>query len=313
MLVDEAEITVSGGHGGPGKASFFNKGTGPDGGNGGKGGNVYIKSSTDLNALNRFAGQKEFSAPDGEPGASNKKFGANGRDLTLSVPVGTDIVDLDSGETFSLDTADQTVLVTIGGTGGQGNDALKSARMTTPLHAQHGLPGQKRRLRLVLRLLADFGLVGLPNTGKSSLLNALTAANAKVGDYEFTTLEPNLGVFNSKVIADIPGLIAGASVGKGLGLKFLKHIEKVPVLLHCISANTKSLLADYKTVRKELGEYNKALLKKKEIIVVTKIDLVDERESQKILKTLGKIPVDVLTVSVFYDESLKKLKKILGD
>ncbi len=311
MLIDEAEITVVGGHGGPGKASFFRKGTGPDGGNGGKGGDVYFKTTTNLNGLNYFSSQKEFFAQEGAPGASNKKSGADARDLTLLVPMGTDITDLDSGEAFFLDQPGQTVLLAKGGIGGQGNDALKNARMTTPLHAQHGMPGQRRHLKLILRLLADFGLIGLPNTGKSSLLNAITSANVKVGDYQFTTLEPNLGAFSDKVIADIPGLIEGASQGKGLGTKFLKHIEKVEVLFHCISADSANPLTDYKTVRKELATYNKKLLKKKEIIVLTKTDLVDDTQLQKTVKSLEKITKDILTVSVFYDQSLEEIKKLL--
>ncbi|MCL4389888.1 MAG: Obg family GTPase CgtA [Patescibacteria group bacterium] len=312
MLTDEAVITVCAGHGGAGRASFFKKGTGPDGGDGGKGGDVYLQTTSNLDALNRFASQKKYYATDGHEGAANKKTGADGRDLTLSVPIGTEVVDVDTKEVFNLDTTEQTVLVAKGGIGGKGNNALKSSRMTTPIHAQHGMPGQTRQLRLTLKLLADFGFVGLPNSGKSSLLNAITAANAKVGNYQFTTLEPNLGVYEDKVIADIPGLIEGASAGRGLGTKFLKHIEKVPVLLHCIAADSPNLLGDYKTVRSELKSYNPRLLKKKEVIILTKSDLAYEADIQKMVKTLSKVSKLVLPVSIFYDESLEKLKELIN-
>lgn len=306
MLIDEAQITVSGGHGGPGKASFFHKGRGPDGGNGGNGGDVYFETTSDLTAMARYASKKSFKAPDGEPGRSNKKAGANADDITLLVPVGTDLIDEETGEVFGLDKLEEKILICRGGEGGLGNADRANARMTTPYKAQPGLPGQERRLKLVLKLIADYGLVGLPNAGKSSLLNALTNASAKVGDYPFTTLEPNLGVSDGKVIADIPGLIEGASKGKGLGDRFLKHIEKVPVILHCIAADSADPRTDYTTIRKELEQYNPALLDKKEIIIMTKSDLGDNPKLKKLAK-------GVITVSVLDDESLQQLKKTLSD
>ena len=271
MLIDEVEITVSGGHGGPGKASFFRKGIGPDGGDGGRGGDLYFEATSDLLALNRYSGKKSFSAPNGDAGGSNRKSGLKGEDLLLTAPVGTDIIDLDTNEVFLLETPGQRILLAEGGLGGLGNNSLKNARMTTPIHAQHGLPGQARRLKLVLKLIADYGLVGLPNAGKSSLLNAVTSANAKVGDYPFTTLEPNLGVVNGKIIADIPGLISGASQGKGLGTRFLKHIEKVAVILHCLAVDSADPMGDYNTVREELKTYGELLADKKEIILLSNL------------------------------------------
>ncbi len=311
MLIDEAIIAVSGGHGGPGKASFFKKGRGPDGGNGGKGGDLYFRSTSDLMALNRYASKKSFSAADGEAGSSNKKAGQKAADLILTAPVGTDLVDLDTGEVFSLNLPNQLILLCTGGVGGLGNADRANSRMTTPLKAQPGLPGQNRHLKLTLKLIADFGLVGLPNAGKSSLLNALTNASAKVADYPFTTLEPNLGVVDGRVIADIPGLIEGASGGKGLGDRFLKHIEKVPVILHCVASDSRDILGDYQTIRNELGQYNSALLEKKEIVLITKSDLVDKKGLSQLSKSLGKVNKNILVVSVLDDQSLADLKKQL--
>lgn len=300
MLVDEVIIEVSAGHGGAGRASFFKYETGPDGGNGGAGGDLYFNATTDLFALNRFSGKKNFAAQAGFAGGSNKKSGLNGEDLSLVIPVGTDITDLDTEEVFHITEPGQIILMAKGGIGGLGNAQLKNARMTTPIHAQHGMPGQYRKLKLELKLIADFGLIGLPNAGKSSLLNALTAAQAKVADYPFTTLEPNLGVFNNKIIADIPGLIEGASTGRGLGFRFLKHIEKVKVLLHCVASDSDDPKRDYKIVREELGKYNPELLKKEEIIIRTKSDVC------KPTKLKG------LTVSILDDDSLAALGKLLG-
>lgn len=299
MLTDEAIITVSGGHGGLGKASFFKKGIGPDGGNGGEGGDLYFQATSDLTALNRFTSHTNFSAGSGDNGGSNRKSGLNAQNLILLAPVGTDILDLETGELFSLNTRNQTILLCKGGIGGQGNADRANSRMTTPTKAQPGMPGQKRKIKLTLKLIADFGLVGLPNAGKSSLLNALTSSNAKIGDYPFTTLEPNLGVFNDKVIADIPGLIEGASTGKGLGFRFLKHIEKVPVILHCIAADSLDPKGDYKIIRDELEKYNSELVHKKEIIIRTKCDVCKPKGLKGI------------SVSVLDDESLEELQKTL--
>lgn len=299
MLTDEAEIVVSGGHGGAGKASFFKKGRGPDGGNGGEGGDLYFETTTDLFALNRYSSKKEFTANAGENGGSNKKSGLNADSLTLLVPMGTDIIDQETGEIFCFDNPDQKMQICHGGMGGLGNADRANSRMTTPLKAQPGMPGQTRHLKLILKLIADFGLVGLPNAGKSSLLNALTNANAKVADYPFTTLEPNLGVINGKILADIPGLIEGASAGKGLGFRFLKHIEKVKTILHCVAADSADPKADYQTVREELKKYNPELLNKKEIILRTKSDIC----KPKGLKGLN--------ISVLDDESIKKLVETL--
>ncbi len=312
MIVDEARVTLEAGHGGPGKVSFYKKGQrGPDGGGGGRGGDIILRATSDLTALNRFAGKDYFKVPDGEPGQSNQKAGRNAPNLELTIPVGTLLTDTGSGETFELTAPGETLLICKGGLGGLGNFALRSARNTTPLKAQTGLPGQKRVLKMSLRFLANFGLVGLPNSGKSSLLNELTAANARVGNYPFTTLEPNLGVLNGKIIADIPGLIAGAAEGKGLGDKFLKHAEKVSLLLHTISVESEDPQHDYQVVRAELEKYNPEFLNKREIILLTKSDLVDSVSLTKKMTALKKLKRSVLPVSVHDWDSLEVLKKKL--
>jgi GTPase len=312
MLIDEIEITITGGHGGAGKVSFGpGKYSGPDGGNGGRGGDVYIKVTTDLYALNQFSKTKIVEGSNGQGGGGVRKSGEDGRDIEIVMPIGTEILDKETGEVFTLDNKETRILIAKGGLGGRGNWEFRSPTNTTPRYAQKGLPGQKRNLKVLLKLIADFGLIGLPNAGKSSLLNEITAANAKIGDYQFTTLEPNLGVLDGRVIADLPGLIEGAATGKGLGIKFLKHIEKVGLLLHCIQAESDNLKRDYTVIKKELGEYNPKLLEKKEIILLTKTDLVNEKDLRIKIKDLRKLNKDILEVSIHNFDSLEKLKKLL--
>ena len=307
MLVDEAEIIIRGGHGGEGRVSFRGKkGGGPDGGDGGRGGSVFVRATSDIYALKQFLSKKEFRAEDGEKGGAEIRSGANGKDLILTMPVGTFLTQ-EKGTEIELTQEGQQILLAKGGLGGRGNESFKSPSNTTPKYAQKGLRGQEKRLRLKLKLIADFGLIGLPNAGKSSLLNELTSANAKIGDYPFTTLEPNLGVLNGKVLADIPGLIEGASEGRGLGHKFLKHIEKVGLLLHCISCESDSPPKDYKIIREELKKFNPELLNKREIILLTKSDL-------KETKVRG-LPAgrQVIPISIHNWDSIQALTKILSD
>lgn len=317
MFIDEAEVILKGGHGGPGRVSFRpGKYGGPDGGDGGKGGSVYIKATTDLLALRPYTTVKTLSAENGKGGEGNLKTGLNGKDLVVEMPVGTVIEDLETGETLEVNSPEDIILACEGGLGGRGNASFASSRNTTPRFAQSGLEGQKRHVKLHLKLIADFGLIGLPNAGKSSLLNELTKATAKVADYPFTTLEPNLGVLYSKVLADIPGLIEGASGGKGLGVKFLKHIEKTTILLHCISSESEDFKKDYLVIRKELGEYNKSLLEKPEIILITKSDLIDksalDKKIKKFRSQLTSSPINQLTAISIHDwDSLENLKKLL--
>ena len=322
MLIDDADVTVQGGHGGPGIVSFGKKmGSGPDGGNGGKGGNVYFLGVNDITLLTQFTHQTAFEGGLGRPGGRNRKSGKDGEDLIIMLPVGTTVIDNETKEIlFEIKDVNQKELICKGGKGGRGNYEFRSPRRTTPEFAQPGLSGEKKNLKLILKLIADFGLIGLPNAGKSSLLNELTNAKAQVANYPFTTLTPNLGVFKGKVIADIPGLIEGASGGRGLGVSFLKHIEKVGVLLHCISSETTNPLADYKTIREELKNYNKELLNKSEIILITKSDLTDTKNVEKIAKklknkakpgTVWYLAKKIHPVSIHDWDSIVKLKNLL--
>lgn len=316
MFVDEAEVEFIAGHGGPGRVSFHKPPVkGPDGGNGGKGADIYIQSSDSVSSLENFTRQSVVKAPNGEMGGSNRKSGKNAVDLVIKVPTYTEITDLGNGEIFEFPKPGITVLLNKGGLGGRGNYEFRSPRNTTPMYAQPGLPGQERKVGIKIKFIAQIGLIGLPNSGKSSLLNELTNAQAKIGNYAFTTLEPNLGVVklgsNKKVIADIPGIIEGASEGKGLGLKFLKHVEKVEVLLHCISCEAESPLQDYKTIHKELEEFNPILKHKKEIILLTKSDLVYDEDLKDLKKQLKKLGKPILEVSIYDLESIEKLKGII--
>ncbi len=314
MLIDEVEISVKAGDGGNGKVSF-GKGrkSGPDGGNGGKGGDVYIKASSDLTLLNQFQAEPSVSAENGVDGAKDKKAGRMGKDLVLTLPVGTQLKDLDTGEIYELNKVSDKFLICRGGLGGIGNFELRSSRNITPVNTLPPKPGRERRFKVVLSFIADFGFIGLPSTGKSSLLNELTNTNVKTAEYHFTTLSPNLGVLpNKKIIADIPGLIEGASKGKGLGIKFLKHIQKVGLLLHCLSSDSSSLIEDYKVVRKELGEFSEELLTKDEIVLLTKSDLVSEGKRKKIETELKALKRKIMATSIYDEESIQKLISVLS-
>lgn len=312
MLLDEVEIILRAGHGGSGRVSF-NPGqhSGPNGGNGGKGGDIYISVTSDLRALNQFSKTQLKEAENGEMGGKFQQSGKDGEDLEVIMPLGTELTDLGTGEEFKLDDLSLKFLICKGGLGGRGNFTFKSSKNTTPKYAQSGLPGQERKLKVLLKYIADFGLIGLPNAGKSSLLNELTAANAKIANYPFTTLEPNLGMWNGRVIADLPGLIEGAAGGKGLGIKFLRHIEKVKLLLHCVPADSENTAADYETVRAELGKYNEELLAKKEIIILTKSDLIDVEKIKKKITQLKKFKKTIVIVSIHDWDSIKSLEKAL--
>lgn len=315
VMIDYAKITVSAGKGGAGKVGwrqdkFVRKG-GPDGGNGGDGGSVYLTTDSDLNTLKNFQFQKKFSAQPGQMGGKAKRTGGGGADLVIKVPVGT-VVKMEGSEpSIDLLKSGQKVLIVQGGRGGRGNWAFRSPTNTTPKTADPGRRGETKILTLELKLLADVGLIGLPNAGKSTLLAALTRARPKIAAYPFTTLEPNLGVMitsnfahrtsHDLVIADIPGLIEGASRGKGLGIEFLRHVERCRVLVHLIDATSKTIAADYQQVRNELGQYSAKLLDKPEIIVLNKIDLV-----AKIPRFKKAIPLSAAT-----HKNLDKLKAAL--
>ena len=314
MFVDEIEIVAKAGDGGDGKISFGkHRRSGPDGGNGGDGGDLYFIGSSDLTLLSQFMSKKEMSAEDGEHGGIKKMSGANGSDLEIYVPIGTSVIDIRSTiELFDIKIVGQKELICSGGVGGLGNYEFRSSTNTTPEIAERGEPGETKNLKLELKLIAEYGFIGLPNVGKSSLLNEITNSKAKTADYHFTTLSPNLGVLNEKILADIPGLIKGASEGKGLGFKFLKHIEKVKTLLHCISADSVVPKNDYEIIRKEMRNYNKKLLNKPEIILLTKSDLVDSKKISKLKKIFKDKAEKVLPVSIHDWESLDELKKMIS-
>jgi GTP-binding protein len=314
MLIDDVKVRISAGHGGAGKVAF-NKNMmslGPAGGSGGKGGSVYAEGVSDLSALGQFRFKKEFPAEDGRDGRDQFRDGHDGKDLILKVPVGTIAHDLTTGDDFEIDHVAERVLLAKGGNGGKGNFLFRSSRNTTPKQSQPGLPGESFEFRLELKFIADVGFVGLPNVGKSSLLNELTNAKSKVANYAFTTLEPNLGTYYELILADIPGLIEGSSTGKGLGTRFLRHIERTRTLFHFISAESPTPVADYKTIRAELGAYSKALLKKPEHLFLTKSDVVDAKTLKSALAKLKKIDPKVIAISIIDDESIKNVQKLLN-
>ena len=311
MLVDEVKITVAGGHGGKGGMTF---GEGkfssmPSGGEGGNGGSVFIEAISSVLDLGQYRFQKDFAAGDGEPGHRNKD-GADGSEIVLKVPRGTLIHNLSSGIDNELLHDGDRILVAQGGLRGRGNRAFSHARGSEPKRFEPGKPGFSAQLFLELQLIADIGLVGLPNVGKSSLLNTLTKARSKVANYNFTTLEPHLGVLeDGSIMADIPGIIEGAAEGKGLGFKFLRQIRRTRIILHCINAQTADPLADYATIRAELEKYDPELAAKKEQLLFTQADMVDEKELKKKLVLFKK--QKPLTVSVLDDASIKEVKKQL--
>jgi GTP-binding protein len=317
-LVDEVRIWAQAGRGGDGVIRWLRtKETargGPAGGDGGRGGDVLLKGVRDLAALARYRYEKHFKAHNGEAGGNDNMHGADGANLVLQVPVGTSARVVDTGEEFEINDEGEEILIFKGGGGGRGNAHYKGATNQNPFQAREGREGGGGDILLTLKIIADIGLVGLPNAGKSSLLNALTNAKPKIGDYPFTTLEPNLGAFYGYVLADIPGLIEGASAGRGLGTKFLKHIEKTRILLHLVSVEQENHLMAYREVRKELQSFGKGLVEKPEIIILSKTDLTEpedwETKQKAFIKETGR---EVIAVSVENPVSLKNLSDRLTE
>src|SRR3990167_1923148 len=306
-MIDFAKITVTAGNGGAGKVAwrqdkFVRKG-GPDGGNGGRGGSVWLEVDPDLNTLKNFQFQKKFRAESGQMGGKAKRTGRGGEDLVIKVPVGTVV-----NKTIDLVKPGEKICVARGGSGGRGNWVFRSPTNTTPKTAEPGGPGETKTLTLELKLLADVGLIGLPNAGKSTLLSVLTKARPKIADYPFTTLEPTLGVMDDLVIADIPGLIEGASRGKGLGIEFLRHVERCRVLVHVLDGSKYNVYKgydfynDYLSVRNELGQYSSKLLEKPEIIEIGRIDLVPK---------LPKLKLKYIPISAPSHKNLDRLKRMI--
>lgn len=314
MLIDNITLTVKAGDGGNGAVSFLRNGQvekgGPNGGNGGDGGDVYFKGTTNVNDLSEFRFKKIIKAENGTDGGRFNLFGKNATHTTVLLPIGTDVFDKSTGKHFEINN-DHPILVAKGGKGGRGNNEFKSATNQTPKFAEYGKRGKEKVMHLELKFIAEIGLVGLPNAGKSSLLGLLTNAKPKIGNFPFTTLEPNLGMLETHMIADIPGLIDGAAEGKGLGIKFLKHIEKTKLIIHCISTEEEDVTRAYNTVRNEFHNYSDNLLEKPEIILITKTDLVDEDGLKKKIKELKKKNNNVISCSIHDENSIKKLKKVI--
>lgn len=287
MLVDEAKIDVYSGRGGDGAVSFrrekyVDRG-GPDGGDGGDGGDVIFVASNNADTLTDFERLKAFKAENGQPGGRSRRHGKNGEGLTLTVPTGTVIYDLEGDKIIAdLEKSGMSCIVAKGGKGGLGNVHFATPTHQTPREASLGTPREHKSLKLVLKLIADVGIIGLPNAGKSTLISRLTKAQSKVADYPFTTLDPVLGVVKvhgkAITLADIPGLIEKASEGKGLGHKFLKHVERTKILVHLVQSSSDDIEKDYQTVREELRKYNPKMLEKKEIIVLSKADLLNSEK-----------------------------------
>jgi GTP-binding protein len=350
-FIDEMKFHAHAGRGGVGvvrwRHEFSKEFSGASGGNGGRGGDVRVRAVRDLGILARYRNTKEFDAEKGEDGMKDSRHGRNGEDLIIDLPIGSILVDHRTGHTFQLLEEGENVRILKGGSGGLGNEYFKSSTNTTPMESTNGYDGEEGDFSVELELVADAGFIGLPNAGKSSLLNVLTNADAKVGSYAFTTLEPNLGALYNFVLADIPGLIEGASEGKGLGHKFLRHVRRTKMLFHLISledaredtsfgglldepsgrvlgmgnqgiarrknvssgaSNIEKLISNYKTIRAELKQYGHGLDEKAETIILTKTDLVPADTVSFATKELSKLNKDILTVSILDDRSIKEIK-----
>jgi GTP-binding protein len=320
-FVDEARIYAESGKGGDGVIRWLRtKETargGPSGGDGGRGGDVVLVGVRDLAALAHYRYEKKFHAENGEAGKGELKHGKNGEDAILEVPVGTLVRVKDTGEEYEITKEGEQIVLFRGGKGGLGNARFKGPANQNPFQQTSGRAGKGGDIEFTLKIIADAGLIGLPNAGKSSLVNALTRAKSKVGAYPFTTLEPHLGEYHGYILADIPGLIEGASSGRGLGTKFLKHVERTGILLHLVSADQEDPLAAYREVRKEVESFGHDLIKKQEIIILSKIDLLLPEEWETKVQLLAQeTGREVLPVSIEDPKILKKfadrLTKILA-
>ena len=320
-FLDQVKIYVKAGNGGSGSPSFrrekFVEFGGPDGGDGGKGGSVILISERNLNTLIDYRYQQHFKAERGKDGSGKNKTGKGGEDLYLKVPLGTQVFEEDNKTLiYDFKSQKEEFLVASGGKGGFGNTRFKSSTNRAPKKFTKGGQGEEFWIWLQLKTIADIGIIGLPNAGKSSLLASMTSANPKIANYKFTTINPNLGVasYDDKevTLADIPGLIEGAHTGTGLGIKFLKHIERCKTLLHLIDITEDDLFISYNQVRKELSKYSKDLVKKKEIVVLNKTDLIDEEEKkEKVKKLKNKLKKNIFLMSTMDKKSVSDIKSKL--
>jgi len=327
-FVDEAEITVKSGNGGAGCISFsrerFVPKGGPDGGDGGKGGNVLLKATRRLYSMYDFGSRRYFKAQDGRPGRGKNSSGKKGRNIEILVPVGTMVRDKETVELLADLVHDNHQIVLVeGGEGGKGNKHFTTATNRSPRFAQEGQKGKEKRLKLELKLIADIGIIGLPNAGKSTLLSRLSNAHPKIADYPFTTLAPHLGVIvfddeQSLTIADIPGLVEGASNGRGLGHRFLQHIERTSFLLHMLDISHPSsgdALKDFFIVKEELGLFHPSLIKKDQVIVINKIDLnpINNKSIEETCHAFNELGYECLAISALTGEGVEELNKLLKD
>ena len=320
-FLDQVKIYIKAGNGGSGSPSFrrekFIEFGGPDGGDGGKGGSIIIKSERNLNTLIDYRYQQHFKSKSGEDGKGKNQTGKGGKDLLLKVPVGTQVFEEDNKTLiYDFEKENEIYVAAIGGKGGLGNTRFKSSTNRAPKKFTKGTKGEEFWIWLQLKTIADIGIIGLPNAGKSSLLASITSATPKIANYKFTTLNPNLGVamYDDKEItlADIPGLIEGAHTGTGLGIKFLKHIERCKTLLHLIDITEKDLIKSYKQVREELGKYIKDLLNKEELLVFNKIDLIDKDQIKKKLSIFKqKINKNAMIISTLDKKTVSYIKSKL--
>jgi len=326
-FLDEAVINTVSGNGGKGCVSFrrerFIPKGGPDGGDGGKGGDIIIRASKRLTTLSDFNSKRNIKSQNGRPGRGKNQTGKNGAYTIIEVPLGTLVYDEDTGDMLAdLIEEDEDILIVPGGKGGKGNSHFATSTNRAPRFAQPGIPGQSKRIRLSLKYLADIGLIGLPNVGKSTLLSRLTTAHPKIDSYPFTTLFPNLGVIefddqDRLTVADIPGLIEGASEGRGLGHHFLKHVERTRFLLHLIDitrAPAHHLLEDFYVLQDELGKYSPSLTQKEQMVLINKIDLVSSGYDNidKMISALKRIGFETLPISALTGDGLETLKQILA-
>lgn len=311
-FIDEIIFHAKAGNGGNGVVRWRHEKSkefsGPGGGNGGPGGDVYVRTVRDTNILARYKAVKMFQAKNGEDGQNFGMQGKSGEDCIIDLPIGSVVKNTKTNRVIELFNEGEQQKILHGGRGGLGNEHFKASTNVRPEQSTDGMEGEEADFEVELNLIADAGLIGLPNAGKSSLLNALTQAKAKVGNYQFTTLDPNLGALpGGYILADLPGLIEGAAEGKGLGHKFLKHVKRTKVLLHLISLENEDVVLVYDSIRKELERYGDGLIDKKEVVILTKTDMVDNDKLRSAREALSKLNKNILEVSVLDDGLVKKV------